>query len=385
MANQRLGAVADLTSVLDTLSRIEREETRSKERIAMQNIRESAATKRQQLRDDRAYREQKERDVYTHNKALLSQYSESDLKKDSEGFYAPKSGTLTYDKQAERVANLEDAIGVHGIDYGGDLYSAYRTSVQRGAAFAENLDYKGDASPGVLTVHDIDMMEETIIQDAKGEYKGLEGIDWEGFGRGVRSGLAANKRIMSADKYQDYLKDKRVIDYSISTFKNHQDIHDIIIVCHHKWIETIKDEYPYTIVCGGKTRQESSLIGLKTCPDNTLNVLIHDSARPFISNKLISKSIELLEKYQAVNISKKVTDTVVIAKDNFIDSIPNRSNVYYSQTPQSFKYKTVHIIKILGQYLGDNKSYTLGKFGRLEKFMLFNVNGLLVQLPDQSY
>ena len=210
MANQRLGAVADLTSVLDTLSKIEREETRSKERIAMQNIRESAATKRQQLRDDRAYKEQKERDVYTHNKALLGQYSESDLNKDAEGFYFPKSGQLTFDKQAERVANLEDAIGVHGINYGGDLYSAYRTSVQRGAAFAEDLQYKGDESPGVLTVHDIDMIEEKIIDDARGEYGKLEGIDWEGFGRGVKSGIAANKRIMSADSYQDYLKARNV-------------------------------------------------------------------------------------------------------------------------------------------------------------------------------
>ena len=138
-----------------------------------------------------------------------------------------------------------------------------------------------------------------------------------------------------------YLNDKRVIDYCISTFKNHKDIHEIIIVCHQEWLKKMKNEYPYTIVCGGKTRQESSLIGLRECPNNTSNVLIHDAARPFISNKLISKSIKLLEKYQAVNISKQATDTTIFVKKNLIDSIPDRSKIFYSQTPQSFKYKTI--------------------------------------------
>ena len=224
MANgtQRLGGLADLTSVLDSLHRIEREETRSKERIAMQNIREAAQTKRQDMRDERAYTEQRKRDVYIHNKEMLSKYSEDDVTTDKEGFYVPKSGTLTYEKKAERVANIEDALGIHGIDYGGDLYSAYRTSIQRGAAFGEDLEYKDDKSPGVLTVHDIDMIEEKIIQDAKTEYGGLEGIDWEGFSRGVKTGIAGNKGILSADKYQDYLKSKGYTSKTAAGIKDEQ-------------------------------------------------------------------------------------------------------------------------------------------------------------------
>tara|TARA_Y100001970_G_C13909984_1_gene688003 strand:- start:101 stop:766 length:666 start_codon:yes stop_codon:yes gene_type:complete len=157
----------------------------------------------------------------------------------------------------------------------------------------------------------------------------------------ILAGGSGNRFKNTTPKQFLYLNDRRVIDYSISTFKNHQDIDDIIIVCHQQWLKKMESEYSYKIVCGGKTRQESSLIGLKACPTKTSNVLIHDAARPFISNRLISKSINLLEKYEAINISKKATDTTVIVKDHLIDSIPDRSNIFCSQTPQSFKYKTI--------------------------------------------
>ena len=38
------------------------------------------------------------------------------------------------------------------------------------------------------------------------------------------------------------LHGRRVVDYPIKTFENHKDIHNIVLVCHPKWIEKIRAE-----------------------------------------------------------------------------------------------------------------------------------------------
>jgi len=138
------------------------------------------------------------------------------------------------------------------------------------------------------------------------------------------------------------LFNNRIIDYSIKTFLNNDSINDVVIVCHEDWIDLIQKEYSECIVVkGGATRQESSVIGLAACPTNIDNVLIHDSARPFITNKIISESIKMLKKYDAINISIPSSDTVIQVKDNFINSVLERKEIFLSQTPQSFKYDVI--------------------------------------------
>ena len=151
------------------------------------------------------------------------------------------------------------------------------------------------------------------------------------------------------------LNKRRIIDYSIKEFENHNLINKIIIVCHKNWLSTMKNEYNrHQIIKGGLTRQESSFEGLNACDKKTENVLIHDAARPFITNVIISDCIKLLSKYDAINISIPATDTIVINKNNFIKSIPNRDDLLISQTPQAFKFNT--IFKAHNNFKGDNLS-----------------------------
>ena len=117
----------------------------------------------------------------------------------------------------------------------------------------------------------------------------------------------------------------------------------------------MKNEYNrHQIIKGGLTRQESSFEGLNACDKKTENVLIHDAARPFITNVIISDCIKLLSKYDAINISIPATDTIVINNNNFIKSIPNRDDLLISQTPQAFKFNT--IFKAHNNFKGDNLS-----------------------------
>ena len=131
----------------------------------------------------------------------------------------------------------------------------------------------------------------------------------------------------------------RMIDYSINTFKKHKDIDNIIIVCHPDWIETIKKENPNCVVTvGGKTRKESCYNGLIACDDEADNILIHDAARPFVSEKIISKCISSLAQYQACSPTIKINDSIVLRKKNNYKKL-DRNSLFCMQTPQGFKKK----------------------------------------------
>lgn len=138
------------------------------------------------------------------------------------------------------------------------------------------------------------------------------------------------------------LHGRRVLDYSVKTFSNHADIDDIIIVCHSDWIETVKGEYPkYRVIEGGASRRDSSYSGLLACPDDTDNVLIHDAARPFIDNGIISNCIAALKTHKAVDTVIPADDTIVEVSNDEISNMPVRDKMRLGQTPQCFDYKTI--------------------------------------------
>ena len=89
---------------------------------------------------------------------------------------------------------------------------------------------------------------------------------------------------------------------------------------------------------GGSTRQESVHCGLKALTHaNPDKVLIHDAVRPFVSNAVISRVINALDTYQAVDLGVPIVDTIKNKQNTTID----RDDLYATQTPQGFKYQTV--------------------------------------------
>ena len=84
--------------------------------------------------------------------------------------------------------------------------------------------------------------------------------------------------------------------YAYKTQNHNFKFDEIITVVHKDWVKVIQKEMPNLskIVKGGSTRTESSYIGLKTCSKKCENVLIHDAARPFVSNKIFSDCLNNL-------------------------------------------------------------------------------------------
>ncbi|MDF2882786.1 MAG: 2-C-methyl-D-erythritol 4-phosphate cytidylyltransferase [Clostridiaceae bacterium] len=172
-------------------------------------------------------------------------------------------------------------------------------------------------------------------------------------------------RMGDIDKPKQYLDvyGKPLIIYTMEAFNKNCNVDYIAVVCKEQWkndISTWVREYKLHKVKwffeGGETRQESSYHALKSlreyCNDDDI-VLIHDAARPLVSQRIISENIEVARKYNAVNTVIPTNDTIIRSLDSFtIHEVPVRSEMYLVQTPQSFKYSV--ILEAFNKAMTDN-------------------------------
>lgn len=139
------------------------------------------------------------------------------------------------------------------------------------------------------------------------------------------------------------IKGKPVIWYSLFEFEKSR-VDEIILVtgkedidyCKKEIVEKYNLKKIKNVVAGGSERYESVYNGLKEVTGNI--VLIHDGARPLINNEIIERSIEGTIKSDACVVGVPVKDTIKRAnKEGYIIDTPNRSELWRTQTPQSFK------------------------------------------------
>ena len=140
------------------------------------------------------------------------------------------------------------------------------------------------------------------------------------------------------------IEGQTILEKSIDAFEKNSNITDIILITNPDYIEytqnLVKGKFSKlrTIHAGGKTRQESSAIGVSLIKEPNANVLIHDAARPFVSQEIITNCIKALETNKAVGVAINSNDTIIKVDENgFIKEIPNRNFLRRIQTPQCFK------------------------------------------------
>lgn len=141
---------------------------------------------------------------------------------------------------------------------------------------------------------------------------------------------------------------KTVLEHSVEIFEHNSLIDEIIIVITPEY-RTLTEEIILKnnwtkvskLLNGGSTRKESSYIGINSIKDKEANVIIHDCARPFLNQKIISDCISALYEYSAVDVAIKASDTIIKVQDNIIDAVPHRNNLMRGQTPQCFKLSAI--------------------------------------------
>ena len=96
------------------------------------------------------------------------------------------------------------------------------------------------------------------------------------------------------------------------------------------------------IVIGGKERQDSVFNALEAMEKADI-VLIHDGARPFISERIIEEGIKYANIYGAAAPGVTPKDTIKIKnEDNISVDTPDRNTLVAVQTPQCFKYDEIY-------------------------------------------
>jgi 2-C-methyl-D-erythritol 4-phosphate cytidylyltransferase len=91
-------------------------------------------------------------------------------------------------------------------------------------------------------------------------------------------------------------------------------------------------------VAGGATRTDSVRAGLAEVPADALVVLVHDAARPFVSDEVIERVLApLSEGWDGVVPGLPVSDTLKrVEPDGAIVETVSRDSLYAVQTPQAF-------------------------------------------------
>lgn len=205
----------------------------------------------------------------------------------------------------------------------------------------------------------------------------MNGVVIVAAGTGSRMNMGINKQFIK-------LEGKEIIAYTIEKFYNNSNIEDIVVVVKEDESEFFKkeilDKYNFKnikIAYGGKERQDSVYNGLKLLDKKCDVVLIHDGARPFVSDKIIDNCIEEVKEHKAIVVGVPVKDTIkIIDNDKNIVDTPNRSVLWAVQTPQTFDYNI-----LIDAYKDAFKS---GFYGT-DDAMLVERIGYKVKMVEGSY
>lgn len=125
--------------------------------------------------------------------------------------------------------------------------------------------------------------------------------------------------------------------HSVETFLTHPGINQVVLVVPADWRSHFEEELhgeDVVIVEGGQERWESVRNGIAALDDDIRWVLVHDVARPFISEEIIDAVLEKTH-WSANIVAKPVMDTVKIVSNGHVERTVDRSQVWLAQTPQS--------------------------------------------------
>lgn len=160
----------------------------------------------------------------------------------------------------------------------------------------------------------------------------------------------SGSRMGSTEKPKQFLQlgGKPILIHTIEKFMLNSSFDEVIVLTPKNWIShteyLIERHIPgekVTVIESGELRIDTVRKAIDyinenyDCKDNIL--VTHDAVRPFVTHRIIEENIEAARKHGACNTIIPATDTIVRSVDgDFVEDIPDRSEMYQGQTPQSF-------------------------------------------------
>ncbi len=159
-------------------------------------------------------------------------------------------------------------------------------------------------------------------------------------GRGLRAGPGGPKQ------YRD-IAGRTVIARALEPFATHSDVACVQPVCHADdhaaFADAARGIAHLPAVPGGASRQASVRAGLEALVPRAPDVvMIHDAARPFVSQALISRAIAAVKETGAAIPAIAVADTIKqVDATGMIVGTPVRADLRIAQTPQVFRFDKI--------------------------------------------
>ncbi|WP_432667367.1 2-C-methyl-D-erythritol 4-phosphate cytidylyltransferase [Wukongibacter baidiensis] len=206
-------------------------------------------------------------------------------------------------------------------------------------------------------------------------------------GRGTRMKAEMNKQYL-------LLKGSPIIAHTISVFEKSPLIDEIILVINENDVDVCKKnilkKYNFKkvkkVIIGGKERQRSVYNGILEADEKSEILLIHDGARPIVSEQIIERCIKGAKEYGAVSAGVPIKETIKIMKaDRFVDFTPKRENVWITQTPQAFKtdiIKKAHEMAIEEDILGTDDAMLIEHMGKKVKMVEGDYENIKITTPE---
>ena len=139
-------------------------------------------------------------------------------------------------------------------------------------------------------------------------------------------------------------REEPLIAHTLTAFQRSRRVHQAILVIAEEALEegqTLVREHgfdKFTVVAGGGRRQDSVLAGLEAL-DDVHWAIIHDGARPLVTEKLIAEGLNEAEGTGASCSAIPVPDTLKEGTAGRIVRTVDRSRLWLAQTPQTFLFE----------------------------------------------
>lgn len=145
-----------------------------------------------------------------------------------------------------------------------------------------------------------------------------------------------------ADKPKQYcdMKGRPVIEYVLDACKLSMKTDQVVIVAANDYVDIVREKYGYPSTVGGKDRTESLYNGLQYVAKHydCEKVIIINAVCPLVIESQIDKYFDLLDEYDYVLTSWKVTSTLHRYDGQMVD----RNDYFHVMEPEAYNFKKLH-------------------------------------------
>lgn len=205
-------------------------------------------------------------------------------------------------------------------------------------------------------------------------------------GRGNRMNSSMNKVFMP-------LGGQPILLHSVLAFSECARVNNLIVVaaanevgCVEKMLTGAPEIKPWQVVLGGSERQYSILNALKVVPEETNVVLVHDGARPLVTQECIERVIHMAVIRKAAIAAVPVKDTIKKVDDSAtVTGTLDRNALWSIQTPQGFDFAIVRQAyeqATKDHYLGTDDASLVERLGVPVNIVMGNYENLKVTTPE---